>query len=131
MLLVRVRGSVRWFWPGGGVEAGETVFEALEREVREETGLHLDPPYELLTRWTEDFFDLDSHEPWRCSRRFFAVSQFRGTLLRMGNGTETTAAQFIPLSALGNEPIDGAVGRVLALANAGYDGYTGSTAATD
>ncbi|MGY1835131.1 NUDIX domain-containing protein [Blastococcus sp. SYSU DS0510] len=44
LLLVRRRnapGRGLWSVPGGRVEPGETVARAVEREVREETGLHV------------------------------------------------------------------------------------------
>ncbi|MBO3734123.1 NUDIX domain-containing protein [Glycomyces niveus] len=36
-------GVVRWYTPGGGVEAGEDPAAAAIREVHEETGLRIDP----------------------------------------------------------------------------------------
>lgn len=39
VLLVRERGQ--WTVPGGGVEPGETLAEAVKREVREETGVRI------------------------------------------------------------------------------------------
>ena len=38
-------------FPGGGVEAGESLEEALTREIREETGFELDP--RSLRKWGE------------------------------------------------------------------------------
>ena len=38
-LFIQRRGDSSWALPGGTIELGETVFEALQREVNEETGI--------------------------------------------------------------------------------------------
>ena len=42
-LLVRRADNGQWVLPGGGVDSGERVVEAVVREVEEETGIHVKP----------------------------------------------------------------------------------------
>ncbi len=42
-LLIQRRDNQRWEPPGGVLEPGETIYDGLRREVREETGLEVEP----------------------------------------------------------------------------------------
>jgi 8-oxo-dGTP diphosphatase len=54
MLLVNTRRTGKYFFPGGAVEVGESLEEALQREVKEETGLEIEVGD--LFQFRENFF---------------------------------------------------------------------------
>ena len=56
-LLIRNRNGGKYYLPGGGVEVGEHIQDALHREMREETGVEI--AVEALAHIREDFFYYD------------------------------------------------------------------------
>lgn len=59
VLIVNTRSSGKWFFPGGEVEIGEKIEEAIKREVKEETGIKIE--VEKFLTFKETYFYYD---PW-------------------------------------------------------------------
>jgi ADP-ribose pyrophosphatase YjhB (NUDIX family) len=93
VLLVRHTYMPGWQLPGGGVEPGETMEEALRRELREEGNVELTGPPELRS----------IHFNRQASRRdhvaLYLVREFQQTAEYEGN-REIAEARFFPLDAL-------------------------------
>ena len=71
VLLVSTIRTEKFYLPGGGVEIGETLHEALKREVGEETGIEIEVGE--LVQFKEDFFYYDpGNEAYHSLLFFFA-----------------------------------------------------------
>lgn len=79
-----------WFTPGGGLEGAEDLSAGLVREVREETGLQLDPGDVAPPVWTRTSEFLFAGEWYRQQEWFF--------LVRVATHTVDTTG-FVPLEA--------------------------------
>jgi len=76
ILLVRdrTRSDEKWDLPGGGVEENETLSEALQREIKEETNLEIVGETQKICEFTEYFFDVESEKGWESIRHFYKVT---------------------------------------------------------
>jgi 8-oxo-dGTP diphosphatase len=109
LLVKRLRepSAGRWSVPGGRVEAGETLAEALVREVHEETRLEVRAG-ELLG-WVER----------RVGAHHYVILDFRATLVQPGAnvpspGDDAADARLVPLGELGSLDLVAGLGAFLA-----------------
>jgi ADP-ribose pyrophosphatase YjhB (NUDIX family) len=96
VLLVREKEDGLWTLPGGWVDVGESPSEAVEREVKEESGYEV-RAVRLLALW-----DRDKHPhpplPFHVYKIFFQCELLGGSPLTMS--METSEVRFFATSAL-------------------------------
>lgn len=87
--VVKDRYFAKWEFPGGKLEVGETVDQALQREFREEVGIELGV--------SEDFMQIDHDYPDRQVRLYVrTVKEFQGQIQSL----EGQALKWVAISAL-------------------------------
>ena len=106
VLLVRHSYVPGWYLPGGGVEAGESVHEALAREIAEEAGAVLTGPPQLFGLYRSAHADSRDHVAL-----FVCRDWEQRAPLSLPNG-EIVAAEFFPAGALPGEATPGTVARI-------------------
>lgn len=96
VLLVREASDDQWTLPGGWCDVGESVGDAVTRELREETGLTVSPKRLLA------LFDKHKHphppQIPHALKAFLLCERISGELAQ--STQETTAAQFWPVTNL-------------------------------
>ncbi len=96
LLLVKheKEGRAYWLLPGGGVEYGESLSQALVRELREETSLEIAPGAVVLLNDS-----IAPHGGRHIVNVYFTAKALGGTL-SMGSDPRVVAAAFVPLEKL-------------------------------
>lgn len=105
VLLTQRTDNGRWCLPGGHMESGESVTEACEREVQEETGLKV-----RATRLLGVYSNPDQLVIYPDGNKaFFVVLNFEAEILEgtLGLSNETTAYGYFTLEDMQSLPMHG------------------------
>lgn len=105
VFLIKHSYAEGWQLPGGGVEAGETLLEALARELAEEGNIELTGPPVLHGIYFHPFYSNRDHVT------IYVVRNFRQTALPRPN-REIVAHGFFPLDALPADTTTGTRARI-------------------
>lgn len=103
VLLTQRADNGRWCLPGGGMESGESVAQACEREVWEETGLKA-----RVTRLTGVYSNPDQLVIYPDGNKaFFVVLSFEAEIIsgELGLSDETTAFGYFSLKEMESMPM--------------------------
>lgn len=105
VLLTQRTDNGRWCLPGGMMESGESVAEACEREVWEETGLKV-----RVTRLIGVYSNPDQLVIYPDGNKaFFVVMSFEAEIIKgeLGLSNETTAFGYYSLQEMESMPMHG------------------------
>jgi 8-oxo-dGTP pyrophosphatase MutT (NUDIX family) len=105
VFLIRHTYAAGWQLPGGGVEAGETLVEALTRELQEEGNIELTGPPRLHGVFFHPIYSVRDHVT------IYVVKDFRQTSTPVPNH-EIAEHGFFPLDALPPETTKGTRARI-------------------
>lgn len=105
VLLTRRTDNGQWCLPGGAMDSGESAAEACEREVREETGLHV-----RVKRFVGVYSDPHQLIIYPDGNKVFVVAlSFEAEIIggELGLSNETTDAGFFSMPEMENMPMLG------------------------
>ena len=105
VFLIRHTYAAGWQLPGGGVEAGETLLEALARELREEGNIELTGPPKLHGVFFHPIYSVRDHVT------IYVVREFRQPAPPVPNG-EIAEHGFFPIDALPENTTKGTRARI-------------------
>jgi 8-oxo-dGTP pyrophosphatase MutT (NUDIX family) len=99
VLFIKRRGDGSWALPAGGIEINESIFQCLQREVQEETGLYVNEAT-LISVYTEPRFSVVNPygDEYQGFEFLYRVDRWSDSIVNVTD--ETTAALFFPLNNL-------------------------------
>ena len=115
LLLVRQTYSPGWIFPGGGVEFGETIEDALRRELIEEANVELQAPPELFGIYSNEAIFRGDHVA------IYLIRHWRQVSIPAPN-REIAEVGFFPARALPEGTTEGTRRRVSELLTGGSRG---------
>jgi 8-oxo-dGTP pyrophosphatase MutT (NUDIX family) len=105
VFLIKHTYTAGWQLPGGGVEAGETLLDALARELREEGNIELTGPPKLHGVFFHPRYSMRDHVT------IYVVREFRQSAPPVANN-EIADHGFFPLDALPQDTTSGTRARI-------------------